>query len=65
MATATYSASLITRKTSSSSNAKTGYACQEFYSNTYNYVGIICFSAMALTASSVNRSSTPSISNSF
>ena len=49
MATATYSASLITRKTSSSSNAKTGYACQEFYSNTYNYVGVICFSGMALT----------------
>lgn len=49
MATATYSASLITRIISSSSNAKTGYACQEFYSNTYNYVGIICFSGMALT----------------
>ena len=49
MATATYTASLITRKTSSSSNAKTGYACQEYYTNTYNYVGIICFSGMALT----------------
>ena len=49
MATATYSASLITRKTSSSSNAKTGYACQEFYANTYNYVGVICFSGMSLT----------------
>ena len=49
MAKATYTASLITRKTSSSSNAKTGYACQEYYTNTYNYVGIICFSGMALT----------------
>lgn len=49
MATATYSATLITRKTTSSSNAKTGYACQEFYSNTYNYVGVLCFSGMALT----------------
>ena len=49
MATATYTASLITRKASSSSNAKTGYACQEYYTNTYNYVGIICFSGMALT----------------
>ena len=49
MATAIYTASLITRKATSSSNAKTGYACQEYYSSTYNYVGVICFSGMALT----------------
>ncbi len=48
MATATYSASLITKKAASSSNAKAGYACQEYYSDSYNYVGIICFSGMAL-----------------
>ena len=48
MATATYSASLITRKKTSSSNAKSGYACQEFYDSSYNYVGVICFSGMAL-----------------
>lgn len=49
MATATYSASLITRKATSTSNTKTGYACQEYYSDSYNYVGIVCFSGMALT----------------
>lgn len=48
MATATYSASLCTRKTSSSSNAKSDRACQEFYSDDYNYVGIIHFSGMSL-----------------
>ena len=48
MATATYFASLITRKKTSSSNAKSGYACQEFYDSSYNYVGVICFSGMAL-----------------
>lgn len=48
MATATYSASLITRKKTSSSNAKSGYACQEFYDSSYNYVGVSCFSGMAL-----------------
>ena len=46
--TVAYSASLCTRKTGSSSNAKTNLACQEFYENTYNYVGIICFSGMNL-----------------
>ena len=51
MATATYTASLITRKTSSSSNAKTGYACQEYYTNTYNYVGIRCPCRSATTVS--------------
>ena len=48
MATATYSASLRTRKTSSSANAKSDRACQEFYSDDYNYVGIIHFSGMSL-----------------
>jgi len=48
MATATYSASLCTRKTSSSSNAKSDRACQEFYTDDYNYVGIIHFSGMSL-----------------
>ena len=47
--TVAYAASLVTRKTTSSSNAKTNYACQEFYENSYNYVGIICFSGMNLT----------------
>ena len=46
--TVAYAASLVTRKTTSSSNAKTNYACQEFYENSYNYVGIICFSGMNL-----------------
>ncbi len=46
--TVAYAASLVTRKTTSSSNAKTNYACQEYYENTYNYVGIICFSGMNL-----------------
>ncbi len=44
-----YTASMCTRKTSSSSNAKSGVACQEFYDSSYNYVGVICFSGMNLT----------------
>ena len=48
MATVSYSASLRTRKTSSSSDAKSDRACQEFYSDDYNYVGIIHFSGMDL-----------------
>lgn len=48
MATATYGASLRTRKTSNSANAKSDRACQEFYSDDYNYVGIIHFSGMNL-----------------
>lgn len=48
MATATYSASLRTRKYSSSSNAKSDRAAQEFYTDDYNYVGIIHFSGMKL-----------------
>ena len=39
---------MCTRKTNSSSNAKNGVACQEFYDSSYNYVGIVCFSGMNL-----------------
>lgn len=46
--TVTYTASLKTRKTTSSSNAKSGIAGQEFYSSNENFVGIICFSGMNL-----------------
>ena len=49
MATATYSASLRTRKYTSSSNYKASAASQEFYENTYNFVGIISFTGMNLT----------------
>lgn len=47
--TATYSASMRTRRTSSSSNAKSAVACQEYYDDSYNYVGIVHFSGMALS----------------
>ena len=47
--TVSYAASLRTRKYTSSSNAKTNVACQEFYDSSYNYVGIIHFSGMNLT----------------
>lgn len=46
--TVAYAASMCTRKTNSSSNAKNGVACQEFYDSSYNYVGIVCFSGMNL-----------------
>ena len=46
--TVTYAASMCTRKTNSSSNAKNGVACQEFYDSSYNYVGVVCFSGMNL-----------------
>lgn len=46
--TVAYTASLCTRKTNSSSNAKSGAACQEYYESSYNYVGIISFSGMNL-----------------
>ena len=46
--TVSYSASLVTRKTNSSSNTKSDRASQEYYENTYNYVGIIHFSGMNL-----------------
>lgn len=48
MATAYFSASLRTRKASNSANAKSDRACQEFYTDDYNYVGIIHFSGMSL-----------------
>lgn len=46
--TVSYAASMITRKYTSSSNAKSGVASQEFYDSSYNYVGILCFSGMNL-----------------
>ena len=46
--TVAYAASMCTRKTNSSSNAKNGVACQEFYDSSYNYVGIVCFPGMNL-----------------
>ena len=46
--TVSYSASLCTRHYNSSSNAKNGYASQEFYSSGYNNVGIISFVGMNL-----------------
>ncbi len=48
MATTTFTGSLRTKKYTSSSNAKANAACQEFYENTYNYVGIISFDGMNL-----------------
>ena len=47
--TVQYTASMKTRKTTSSSNAKSSVACQEFYSSGENFVGVICFSGMSLT----------------
>ena len=47
--TVSYSASMRTRKTNSSSNAKSAAASQEYYENTYNYVGIVHFAGMALS----------------
>ena len=47
--TVSYNASMRTRKTSSSGNAKSAVACQEYYDDSYNYVGIVHFSGMALT----------------
>lgn len=46
--TVSYAASLCTRKYTSSANAKSSAACQEFYDSNYNYVGIISFSGMNL-----------------
>lgn len=46
--TVSYSASLCTRHYNSSSNAKNGYASQEFYDSSYNNVGIISFVGMNL-----------------
>lgn len=46
--TVSYSASMRTRVTTSSSNAKSSVACQGFYTSGTNYVGIVNFSGMAL-----------------
>ena len=46
--TVSYAASLCTRHTNSASNAKNGYASQEFYDSSYNNVGIISFVGMNL-----------------
>ena len=47
--TVSYSAYMRTRKTNSASNAKSSAASQEYYENTYNYVGIVHFAGMALS----------------
>ena len=46
--TVSYSASLRTRKTTSSSNFKSDAAAQEYYVDDYNLVGIINFSGLSL-----------------
>ena len=46
--TVTYTASLRTRRTDYSVNSKNSQACQEFYNNSYNYVGIVHFPGMNL-----------------
>ena len=46
--TVNYSATLVTRKTNSSSNGSSNSAAQEFYEAGSNNVGIICFSGMNL-----------------
>lgn len=46
-ATVSYTASMRTRKTSSSSNAKSSCACQEYYTDDYNYVGIVHFAGLS------------------
>ena len=50
--TVSYSASMRTRKTNSASNAKSSAASQEYYENTYNYVGIVHFAGMAVQSTS-------------
>jgi hypothetical protein len=47
--TITVSASMRTRKTVSSTNSMASAAAQEFYSDSYNYVGIVHFAGMNLT----------------
>ena len=46
--TVSYSASMRTRKTNSASNYKSSAASQEFYTNDYNFVGIVHFSGLSL-----------------
>ena len=48
MATASFTASMITRKNNSSSNYKSGSASQEFYTSGTNFVGVNCISGMSL-----------------
>ena len=49
MSTATFSATMRTRKTNASGNFLSSTASQEFYESGYNLVGIVCFSGMNLT----------------
>ena len=49
MSTATFSATMRTRKTNASGNFLSNAASQEFYESGYNLVGIVCFSGMNLT----------------
>jgi len=46
--TVSFTASMRTRKTNSASNYKSSAASQEFYSNDYNFVGIVHFSGLSL-----------------
>ena len=50
----TYTAALCPRRTDYSVNTKNGQACQEYYNNSYNYVGIIHFPGMNLTNKVIN-----------
>lgn len=47
--TVSYSASMRSKKTTSSSNFDSSQAAQEYYQDTYNLVGILHFAGMALT----------------
>ena len=49
MATVSYTASLRTRMAASSGNFLSASAAQEYYSDDYNYVGIVHFAGMSLT----------------
>lgn len=46
--TVSYTASMRTRKSTSSSNFKSSAASQEFYEDTYNFVGIVNFPGLSL-----------------
>ena len=50
----TYTVSLCTRRSDYSVNSKNGQACQEYYTNNYNYVGIIHFPGLNLTNKVIN-----------
>ena len=47
--TASFTATMRTRKASSTSNYHSSAASQEYYTNEYNFVGIVSFSNMSLT----------------